>query len=112
MKKVLFGFAILMAMGTSANAFDYYNDRPLFFTYQNSKNYWFACGPIQCIQSGNRSEEAAADYVLNERHGSFNSATITDYNYGRCRVYIGSGIIKSYDHQPAWIIKRMKKKCR
>jgi len=47
------------------------SDEALAFTWQNSNGWWFACGPIQCIQSGDRNELKALDYVFNEGRAEY-----------------------------------------
>ena len=42
----------------------------VLFTWRNQRGYWLACGPVQCIQVGNRTEEKAMDYVWNEVTGA------------------------------------------
>lgn len=55
-------------------------DQGLALAWKSGSGYWFACGPVRCIQAGVRTEKEELDYVLSEgRH----SASYFD-NYGRC----------------------------
>jgi hypothetical protein len=63
-------------------------DVGLVLTWQNKAGYWFACGPVQCLQMGEASEEKALDYVLVEGRHSY---TYQD-KYGRCNRYSVSGV--------------------
>ena len=40
------------------------------FTFQERGRTWYACGPIQCILAGSRTEKEALEYVYNEREGT------------------------------------------
>lgn len=70
-------------------------DTTLAFTWSNDHGYWFACGPVQCIQVGEKTESAALDYVLSKTRHSASR----DYHYtGKCHKYIVSGKIDSSDY--------------
>jgi len=62
-------------------------------TWQNSAGFWFACGPVQCIQAGEKTEQKAMSYVLNE---NYHYASFVG-GYYRCNRYSVSGL-KSYDN--------------
>ena len=93
-----------------AHAFDYYPNKPLVFTYK-AKGFaggWSACGPVQCLWAGEKSESAAIDYVTHTSHGYLEKIG----TYGRCIVYQGDGKLETYDNQPEVLVnKTMKKKC-
>jgi len=102
-----FTSVILFAASSATFAFDYYDDKPLLFTYQNNSGYWFACGPVQCLQAGEGSEELVIDRVTQDWHGPTKWAG----NYGKCSAYLGKGELKSWDKQPSRIISLMERKC-
>jgi hypothetical protein len=91
-----------------ACAFQYYDDKPLVYTYQNKHGGWFACGPTQCTQVSEKKEKEAMSYVFDpRRHGGLEWVG----NSGRCRVFVGTGNLESWDHEPRKIIKFMKNDC-
>ncbi len=68
-------------------------DQGVALTWQNKAGYWFACGPIQCIYAGEKSEEKALNYVLSD----YSHSSAYKNKYGRCNQYIVSGV-KSYEY--------------
>lgn len=90
-------------------ALEYYTDRPLMFTYRTKHNYWFGCGPVQCVWSGSKTEKKVKSYIRGYRRKG-------EYSYigrwGRCRVYQAKHQkIRAGDHKPRRIVRWMKKKC-
>lgn len=86
--KSLFIVGITMAcMSAPAMA-----NRGVVLTWQNQAGYWFACGPVQCIQAGEKSEDVAIDRVTQDHHDlSYHD------RFGRCNKYIVMSL-KSWDN--------------
>lgn len=68
-------------------------ERGLVLTWQNSAGYWFACGPVQCIQGGEKTEKEAMDLVLQKHH----SESYHD-QFGKCTRYIVTAGMQSWDN--------------
>jgi hypothetical protein len=99
---------LLTSLSTTAYSFNYSDDEPMIFTYQNKAGYWFGCGPVQCINGyGDKIEEETMDLMAHDDHGSWSRIGFN----GRCKVYSGSGDLNSYDNQPKKLIRLMKKRC-
>ena len=67
-------------------------------TWKTKNGGWRACGPVQCLQTGYKTENEALSKVV-----GYYSATYST-KYGRCNMYKVTGV-KSYDVSDA-IIKR------
>lgn len=67
-------------------------NRGLVLTWQNQAGYWFACGPVQCIQGGEETEGEAMDLVLQKHH----TESYHD-RFGKCNRYLVDGM-KSWDN--------------
>lgn len=111
MIKFLKGMAIIgvisFLFAPSAMAFSYSDSRPLAFTYHNKANYWFGCGPLQCTYAGEKSEDAAFDYLVTSRNGRFRFIE----RWGRCNVYEGNGRVDSGDYKASRVVKMLYKRC-
>ena len=95
-------------MPVAVPAIEYYEDRPLMFTYQNKAGYWFGCGPTQCLQTGYRSEESAISKIDGYKKGEYSYLG----SYGRCDVYQAlDGKMSAGDISPARVVARMQKRC-
>jgi hypothetical protein len=86
MKNTVQAIVIAMLVGTSGSsfAFNYSPDYPLAFTYQNDRGYWFGCGNLQCLQSG----EGSSQDVLRKVEG-YGVSLSRSGDYGDCRMYEG-----------------------
>lgn len=103
LKTFIVSAAFAMTLPLSANASSSFDG--LALSWQNSKGWWFACGPVQCTSVGVRTEEKALDYVTNDdRHGIQN----TYQKHGRCHIYRINGM-ESWDKSANWV--RDKSKC-
>ena len=86
-RKILMALVAMVAFVSLAEVRADQEARGLVLTWQNKHGFWFACGPVQCIQAGEKTEEKAMDYVLQDHH------SITyDYKFGRCKQYIVDGM--------------------
>lgn len=97
----------LFASGATVSALSYQTNSPLMFTYQNDAGYWFGCGPVQCINSGDGTEAKAKTYLAQSWHGSFHFIG----SYGRCKVYSGNGSLTAGDNSPNRLMSIAEGKC-
>lgn len=108
MKKLALAAAAFVATYSGpAQAFDYWTNKPLMFMFQNSKGYWFGCGPVQCVWSGDKDANKTFGYLTQDWHGHFQQIA----TYGRCTVYQSNGELRGGDHTPEWVVGRLDKNC-
>ena len=78
--------------------------RGLVLTWKNKSGMWFACGPVQCIQVGEKTESKAMGYVYNERRHSIGRQR----KEGRCNKYEVLEGQEKYDLSASRVLSRAK----
>jgi len=84
---------ILLSVLTIGEALAQDSKTALVVSYQNDAGYWFAGGPTQWIQAGEKTEEEALDYVYNDKKDSLRYLG----RHGKFRVYSLDRDLYSYD---------------
>ena len=96
------GLAVPFVSGP-AQAFQYDTKNQLAFTWKNKHGWWFACGPVQCIDSGEKTEEEALGYVIK-------NADFIGHS-GRCLIYQNDREVSGGDYSTDWVMKKARKYC-
>ncbi len=75
-------------------SFSYTENPPnaLVFSWKQN-DFWYACGPIQCIKTGEKTEEKALNFVYNNKKETLTFIE-TKESY---RIYSLKRPLKSYD---------------
>lgn len=91
-------FLTLNAKKNSSNTFE--PPKALVISWQKN-SIWYACGPIQCIKTGEKVEKKALSYVYNEKKDFLTYIE----KKGKYKIYSLQRPLKSYDKD---IRKRLK----
>ncbi|APD06040.1 hypothetical protein UJ101_00493 [Flavobacteriaceae bacterium UJ101] len=93
----------LLTLNANTNPSKIYKKDPpnaLVISWQKN-NIWYACGPIQCIKTGEKTEKKALNYVYNEKKDSLEYIE----KKGNYKIYSLNRPLKSYDKD---VRKRLK----
>lgn len=94
-------------MSTEASAFTLDHSKGVVVLYKARSGNWLGCGPVQCLQVAEKSDERVADLVTPDALGE----PYYVGRIGRCEFFQTPGALRSYDHSVKWVIDRITGKC-